>query len=85
MAVGYDGTLYFYPGLGSRFGAGVAVSSGWGVITAFTGGVDYNGDKNPDLIARISDELYLYPGDGTGQFKSRVLIGSGWAGYLQIE
>lgn len=85
MAVSSNGSLYFYPGLGGRFGAGVAVGNGWGVVTAFTGGVDYNGDKNPDLIARISGDLYLYPGDGTGRLKSRVLISSGWGGYLQIE
>ncbi|MDQ0642759.1 VCBS repeat domain-containing M23 family metallopeptidase [Microbacterium murale] len=86
MAVANDGTLYFYAGLGSRFDTRVAVSSGWGAMTAFTGGVDYNGDKIPDLIARTSSgELYLYPGDGTGRVKTRILIGSGWGGYLQIE
>jgi len=86
MAVASNGTLYFYPGLGGRFGTRIALSSGWGAITAFTGGVDYNGDKHPDLIARTSTgELYLYPGDGTGRLKSRVLIGSGWGGYFQVE
>lgn len=86
MAVASDGTLYFYPGLGGRFGTRVAVGSGWGTMTALTGGVDYNGDRKADLIARTATgELYLYPGDGTGRFKARILIGSGWGGYLQIE
>ncbi|MDP3950873.1 VCBS repeat domain-containing M23 family metallopeptidase [Microbacterium sp.] len=86
MAVADNGTLYFYPGLGGRFGTRVALGSGWGSITALTGGVDYNGDKHADLIARTSTgELYLYPGDGTGRFKSRILIGSGWGEYLQLE
>jgi hypothetical protein len=86
MAVSKDGTLYFYRGLGGRFSAAVAVGSGWGSITAITGGVDYNGDGKADLIARTSSgELYLYPGDGTGKLKARSLISSGWGGYLQIE
>ncbi|WP_194420549.1 VCBS repeat domain-containing M23 family metallopeptidase [Microbacterium abyssi] len=86
MAVADNGTLYFYPGLGGRFGTRVSLGSGWGAITALTGGVDYNGDKHPDLIARTTaGELHLYPGDGTGRLKSRILIGSGWGGYLQLE
>ncbi|MES2867294.1 peptidoglycan DD-metalloendopeptidase family protein [Microbacterium profundi] len=86
IAVGNDGNLYFYPGLGGRFGTRVAVGSGWGAMTALTGGVDYNGDRKADLIARTSTgELYLYPGDGTGRFNARILVGSGWGGYLQIE
>ncbi|MGO2748342.1 peptidoglycan DD-metalloendopeptidase family protein [Microbacterium sp.] len=86
MAVAKDGNLYFYRGLGNRFSARVGVGSGWGAFTAFTGGVDYNGDGRVDIIGRDgAGNLYLYPGDGTGRLKSRILIGSGWGGYLQLE
>ncbi|WP_175985051.1 VCBS repeat domain-containing M23 family metallopeptidase [Microbacterium tenebrionis] len=86
MAVSNDGNLYFYKGKAGGFNARVTVSSGWGSITAITGGVDYNGDGKADIIARTtSGELYLYPGDGTGKLKARTLISAGWGGYKQIE
>ncbi|MGW0578818.1 FG-GAP-like repeat-containing protein, partial [Streptomyces sp. NPDC002920] len=45
---------------------------------------DYNGDTNPDVIARddATGSLWLYPGNGSGGWStSAVYIGSGLAGY----
>jgi serine protease len=40
---------------------------------------DFNGDGFTDLVARdTAGRLWLYPGNGTGGFKARHLIGGGW-------
>jgi hypothetical protein len=47
---------------------------------AFAGLADFNGDANPDIIARgPGGLLWNYPGSGTRTAQSgRVQIGSGW-------
>ncbi|WP_329296011.1 FG-GAP-like repeat-containing protein [Streptomyces sp. NBC_01455] len=50
----------------------------------FTDVADYNGDSNPDVIARddATGSLWLYPGNGSGGWStSAVYIGSGLSGY----
>lgn len=86
LALDNAGVLYFYPGRVNAFGTRQIVSGNWSGITSLSGGVDYNGDGAPDLISRdTSGRLYLHPGTGTGGFRAKVLIGSGWADHLQIE
>ena len=40
---------------------------------------DFNGDGNTDVIARdASGQLWLYPGTGTGDWSTRIDLGTGW-------
>lgn len=44
---------------------------------------DMTGDSNTDLVARDSSgRLWVYPGNGTGGFKTRILAGSGGWGAM---
>lgn len=82
------GRLWLYPGSGSgRFKSRVQLgSSGWTGYDQVRASGDFNGDGISDLIARgvTSHELWLYPGNGTGKFKPRTRIGTGWGGFTQI-
>lgn len=76
-----NGDLWFYAG----DGAGGALSArilgrGWHVMDGLLAPGDWNGDGHADLLARQRSDgrLYLYPGDGSGGFRPRVHIGSGW-------
>jgi hypothetical protein len=54
-------------------------------MTAVVSPGDFNGDRNPDLLARdAAGVLWLYPGLGTGQFASRVRISAGWNGLAPL-
>ncbi|WRH26499.1 S8 family serine peptidase [Arthrobacter sp. JZ12] len=46
---------------------------------------DFSGDGNADVLARdTAGALWLYPGNGSGGWKSRVKVGSGWNGFTSI-
>ncbi|WP_154795778.1 FG-GAP repeat domain-containing protein [Occultella kanbiaonis] len=47
---------------------------------------DFDGDGNNDLLARMrgSNELWLFPGDGSGGFLLPSRIGVGWGSFRQI-
>lgn len=87
-----DGRLYFYPGQGDgKFGARVALGTGWGVMDALAAVGDLDDDGNPDLLAHDSrtGQYYLYKGAGAGRLGTRVTInasldGSGSDRYSQI-
>jgi hypothetical protein len=51
-----------------------------GALATVTKLADFNRDGNTDLIARdtATGTLWLYPGDGTGGFLTRVSLGTGW-------
>ncbi|TPW70938.1 FG-GAP-like repeat-containing protein [Schumannella sp. 10F1B-5-1] len=77
------GNLYLYRGYGmpgttwSR--TNELVGRGWNVMTAVFSPGDFDGDGVADVLARdVSGNLWLYPGDGSGGFKSRSLAGAGW-------
>lgn len=83
-----DGTLWLYPvtGSGPRFGTPRQIGHGWGTFDVVLGGVDWNRDGNPDLIARRSDgRLFAYHGNGRGGFSSSTQIGRGWSGMRTIS
>ncbi|MFJ6078785.1 FG-GAP-like repeat-containing protein [Pseudarthrobacter sp. NPDC092419] len=60
------------------------IGSGWTGYTIIAPD-DFNGDIEPDVMARDKyGALYLYPGNGTGGFKPRVKVGSGWQNFTTI-
>lgn len=87
MLVNSSGKLMFYAGrAGERFANPVQIGHGWQTIDWVQGGVDWDGDGNMDLVARVKDtgELRLYPGNGRGGFKAAKKIGQGWNGISQM-
>ncbi len=76
-----NGELWLYPGSGtggwrSRF----RVGTGWQMFTAMTavGDIDRDG-LGGDVLARTSTgELWLYPANGTGGWRPRSRVGTGW-------
>ena len=79
-----DGTLWLHSSncVGALKGSLKVGSSGWGAFTQVFSPGDFNGDGSSDVLARSSaGTLFLYPGDGKGGFRSRVVVSSGWNGY----
>jgi endonuclease/exonuclease/phosphatase family metal-dependent hydrolase len=75
VAVRKDGTLRLYPGLGSgRFASPRLIgSAGWlGAVVSHRG--DWTGDGREDVVARIGDNLWVYPNVGGGSLGERVAI-----------
>jgi hypothetical protein len=56
------------------------VGTGWNIFSAIVGPGDVNGDGAADVLARetATGFLWLYPGSGTGGWRPRVRIGTGW-------
>ncbi|MCE3291532.1 MAG: hypothetical protein K0Q84_469 [Arthrobacter sp.] len=75
------GELRMYPGNG-RGGRlpGVPIGNGWNIFNSLETPGDFNGDGALDVLARetATGYLWLYRGNGTGGFLSRVRIGNGW-------
>jgi hypothetical protein len=62
-------------------GSGEQIGTGWGGFTALLAPRDWDGDGQPDLLARTSaGALLLYRGNGAGGFLQPTAkqIGSGW-------
>lgn len=80
------GELFMYPGNGSGgWNQRVKIGTGWGSINLLSGGADFTGDGNIDLVARHSQgQLYVYPGNGKGGFGTRILAGTGWSGMKDV-
>lgn len=83
LAVQDDGSLRLYPGVGDgRFAPYQIIGA-----TGFAGADvshrgDWNGDGREDVIARIGDELWVYPNIGFGRLGARIPMGerhTGWA------
>ncbi|QQS00532.1 MAG: N-acetylmuramoyl-L-alanine amidase [Austwickia sp.] len=53
---------------------------GWQQFDVVTVAGDWSGDGTPDILARTAwnGDLWLYPGDGRGGFKTARKIGNGW-------
>ncbi|WP_264668502.1 FG-GAP-like repeat-containing protein [Arthrobacter sp. VKM Ac-2550] len=77
-----SGRLWLYAGAGNGRLSGRTLigSSGWNSMSELVAPGDFNGDTNPDLLARDrAGKLWLYPSDGNGRFKARTVAGSsGW-------
>ncbi|WP_177246457.1 ricin-type beta-trefoil lectin domain protein [Actinacidiphila alni] len=74
LAIDNTGHLRFYPGRNSgRPENGPTIGSGWADADISHHG-DWTGDGYEDLIAHLPNDnthLWLYPGDGTGDFGTR--------------
>lgn len=87
MLVNSKGQLMLYAGrAGEKFAKPVLIGRGWQGMDWVQGGVDWDGDGNMDLIARVkkTGELRLYPGNGRGGFKAPKKIGVGWGGIAHM-
>ena len=78
-----DGALLMYRGNGAGgFATGTAepIGAGWQSFTALIAGGDFDGDREPDILARAQDgALLLYRANGSGGFVSPYpQVGSGW-------
>jgi hypothetical protein len=81
------GNLWLYPGDGKGgWLSRVRVGSGWNGFNAVFSTGDFNGDQRPDVLARetATGYLWLYPGNGSGGWLSRVRVGSGWNGFSAL-
>ncbi|MEP6479351.1 MAG: FG-GAP-like repeat-containing protein, partial [Rhodoglobus sp.] len=87
-----DGTLTLYPGNGTGNGSASwgssfpVIGSGWQYFKTVLAPGDVDGDGFSDLIAVNTDgTLKLYPGNGSGNFKSVFpIIGSGFGSYTTM-
>jgi hypothetical protein len=67
--------LHLYRGNGSggfQAGTGASFSNNWSAFDLFYSPGDFDGDGDPDIIARnrVSKDLHLYRGNGSGGFQS---------------
>ncbi len=82
-----DGALQLWPGLAqSGYGQPVQVGSGWHNMNTIVRPGDWNGDRRPDVIARVRSNgvLMLYSGNGRGGLTAAGVIGSGWGNAVRI-
>ncbi|MEV0452163.1 FG-GAP-like repeat-containing protein [Streptomyces sp. NPDC050600] len=83
LAVKDDGSLRLYAGTGGGALAGMRQigASGWaGAAVSHRG--DWTGDGREDVLARIGDDLWVYPNTGNGELGTRVAMGgrpTGWS------
>ncbi|MFI8517059.1 FG-GAP-like repeat-containing protein [Streptomyces sp. NPDC085481] len=82
LAVKDDGNLRLYSGTGGGGLAGLRQigTGGWaGAAVSHRG--DWTGDGREDVVARIGDELWVYPNKGSGELGPRIAMGgrpTGW-------
>ncbi|MEO8689098.1 MAG: VCBS repeat-containing protein [Solirubrobacteraceae bacterium] len=86
-----DGLLLLYRGNGSGgflSGSGEQIGTGWQSFTALFTPRDWNGDGQPDLLARTSaGALLLYRGNGHGGFlqpTAQQIGASGWQAFTAL-
>ncbi|MEU2238975.1 VCBS repeat-containing protein [Streptomyces sp. NPDC018338] len=88
LAVKDDGNLRLYPGTGNGvLGAQRLIGTGgWaGAVVSHRG--DWTGDGHPDVLARIGNDLWVYPNTGGGEFGPRIAMGgrpTGWSGLTPL-
>ncbi|MFI6417908.1 FG-GAP-like repeat-containing protein [Streptomyces sp. NPDC050842] len=88
LAVKDDGNLRLYPGTGDGVLGGQRQigTGGWaGAVVSHRG--DWTGDGRPDVLARIGNDLWVYPTTGGGDLGPRVAMGgrpTGWSGLTPL-
>jgi len=76
-----DNCMYFYGGRGNgTLKAGVQIGCGWSTMDNIAAVGDFNGDGHTDWIARRKSDgkVYLYKGDGKGDYSGTAVIATGW-------
>ena len=77
-----DGRFELWKGRGDgTFTGPTVIGSGWSGFGLVTGGIDFDGDRRVDVVARDSaGNLWMYRGDGMGSWLTGqgVRIGIGW-------
>ncbi|GAB1644085.1 hypothetical protein KRMM14A1259_45080 [Krasilnikovia sp. MM14-A1259] len=86
-----DGYLRLYEGNGSggfKSGSGGQIGgAGWGGFSTIFSPGDFNGDGNPDILARDGGTIRFYAGNGNGGFLpggGQVIGSGGWAGFSAV-
>ncbi|MFE9608005.1 FG-GAP-like repeat-containing protein [Streptomyces sp. NPDC006012] len=74
------GELFLYKGTSTgKLSARVKIAGNWSGYKKIVGVGDFNGDGRGDLLAQDrSNTLWRYDSNGSGGFKSRVKVASGW-------
>ncbi|OSO98544.1 FG-GAP-like repeat-containing protein [Microbacterium sp. LEMMJ01] len=74
------GVLTLLPAAGNAFGQATRIGHGWSSFVQIVGGIDFDGDRKPDVIGVHEDgRMMLYRGNGSGGFQGDgVQIGKGW-------
>ncbi|WP_328944638.1 VCBS repeat-containing protein [Streptomyces sp. NBC_00250] len=85
LAAKDDGNLRLYSGTG---GGGVGVqrqigTGGWATAVISHRG-DWTGDGREDVVARIGDDLWVYPNTGSGELGTRIAMGGRPTGWTNI-
>ncbi|QNP64090.1 VCBS repeat-containing protein [Streptomyces genisteinicus] len=88
VAADTAGVLWFYKGTGSAtapYAARARMGGGWGVYNQLTAVGDIAGTAAGDLVARdTAGVLWLYQGNGRGNFSAPVRIGGGWGVFSRL-
>ncbi|MFF9475190.1 FG-GAP-like repeat-containing protein [Streptomyces roseolus] len=86
LAVHEDGTLRLYAGLGNgRFASSRVIgNSGWSTADVSHRG-DWTGDGREDVVARIGNNLWVYPNTGDGRLGARIPMGARPTGWENAE
>lgn len=83
LAVQADGSLRLYPGLaGGSFGLYKVIGASGFAGADLSHRGDWTGDGREDVVARIGDELWIYPNIGEGRLGERIPVRdrhTGWS------
>jgi len=81
-----DGVLMMYAGRpDGALSAGVRWGSGWGPFSTVVGGSDLDGDRYPDVYARLGDGMSTYSSDASGHMARNIWWGKGWGAFTQLS
>ena len=81
-----DGAQMMYAGApGGAVRPGVVWGSGWGTMSPVIGGSDLDGDRYPDVYARLGDGMRTYSSDASGRFVRVTRWGTGWRSFTQLS
>ncbi|MGW0858670.1 FG-GAP repeat domain-containing protein [Streptomyces sp. NPDC002690] len=88
LTVTPTGSLRLYNGANATLDGGLSsyttLSSGWQAYNKLVVPGDLNHDGAPDLLARSSAGLFLFPGTGTNFGKGIQVGGAGWSQFDQL-